>query len=98
MKYAIIARDGEGMLEKRLAVRQTHMERLQKADGKIVCAGGLLDEEGKMKGSVIIMDFETKEALDNYLKNEPYMAEGVWEIVDVEVMNVVFLDGEKIGK
>ena len=98
MQYAIIAHDGKGMLEKRLAVRQCHFENMARIKGKVICAGGILDEEGKMAGSVMILDFDSKELLDEYLKSEPYIQEHVWETVEVERMNVVIVNGEKTGK
>ena len=97
MQFIITAHDGAGMLETRMKVRPRHLENLKAIDGRILCAGGLLDEEGKMKGSVLIMEFENREMLDEYLKTEPYVVEGVWETVDVERMNVVLLNGEEIG-
>ena len=98
MQYAIIAHDGKGMLEKRLVVRQRHLENIARIKGKVICAGGILDEEGKMAGSVMILDFDSKELLDEYLKFEPYIQEHVWETVEVERMNVVVVNGEKTGK
>ena len=35
-------------------------------------------------------------ALDEYLENEPYVAEGVWQRIEVEQMNVVLLNGERV--
>ena len=58
----------------------------------------MLDDEGKMKGSVLVMEFDSREELDRYLDSEPYIAEHVWERVDVERMNVVIVNGEKVGK
>ena len=52
MQFVITAYDGEGMLEKRMEVRPRHLEGMKKLGKKIKCAGGLLDEEGRMKGSV----------------------------------------------
>lgn len=98
MQYAIIAHDGKGMLEKRLVVRQRHLENIARIKGKVICAGGILDEEGKMAGSVMILDFDSKELLDEYLKSEPYIQEHVWATVEVERMNVVIVNGEKTGK
>ena len=98
MQYMIRALDGRNMLEKRLAVRVQHLENLQKIKGKILCAGGLLDEEGKMKGSALVIDFESEDALKEYLKSEPYIVEQVWADVEVSRMNVVLLNGEKVGK
>ncbi len=98
MQFVITAHDGENMLERRLAVRVRHLENMTKVKGKVLCAGGLLDEEGKMKGSVLVIDFESRELLDEYLETEPYITEHVWETVEVERMNVVILNDEKVGK
>ena len=62
---------------------------------QIICAGGLLDEEGKMKGSALVMEFPDRAALDEYLAGEPYVAAGVWQKIEVEVMNVVLVNGER---
>ena len=98
MQFLIRAYDGKDMLKKRMEVRQRHIENLSKVNGKVICRGGLLDEDGKMKGSALVMEFSDRKALDDYLATEPYIAEGVWESVKVEPMNVVILDGEKVGK
>ena len=97
MQFIITAHDGENMLEKRMAVRPRHLEGMAKLGEHIVCAGGLLDDEGKMKGSVLILDFEDRTALDDYLKNEPYVTEHVWEEIKVESMNVVIANGNKVA-
>lgn len=89
MQFIVKAYDGKGMLEKRMAVRPRHLEGMAKLGAHVVCAGGLLDDEGKMKGSVLIMDFQNREELDNYLANEPYVQEHVWEKIEVERLNVV---------
>lgn len=97
MQFMIKAYDGEGMLERRMAVRPQHLEGMKALGKRIVCAGGLLDDEGKMKGSALILEFEDRAALDDYLANEPYVVEGVWKTVEVEIMNVVLVNGEKVG-
>ncbi len=97
MRFLIKAIDGAGMLEKRMEVRPRHLEGMQKLGKHIVCAGGLLDEEGKMKGSVLILDLADRAALDAYLASEPYIQENVWEKVDIESVNVVIVNGEKVG-
>ncbi len=98
MQYVIRAYDGTGMLEKRMAVRPRHLENMAKVNGKVICAGGILDGGGKMKGSLLIMDFDSREGLDSYLKSEPYIIENVWQKIDIDPMNVVILNGEKTGK
>ncbi len=96
MQYIIRALDGADMLEKRMSVRGRHLENMAKVKGRIICAGGLLDGEGKMKGSVLVMEFESAELLEEYLASEPYIREKVWEKVEIEPMNVVILDGSRV--
>ena len=98
MQFIIKAYDGEGMLEKRMQVRPRHLEGMAKLGRHIICAGGLLDDEGKMKGSALVVEFPDRAAVDEYLSNEPYVIEGVWQKIEVETMNVVLLNGEKFGK
>ena len=64
---------------------------MRRLNDRIICAGGLLDEEGRMKGSALIMDFPDRAALDAYLASEPYVTEHVWETIEVEPMNVVIV-------
>ena len=95
MQFIIKAYDGPGMLEKRMEVRPRHLEGMNRLGKAIICAGGLLDEQGKMKGSVLVTEFEDRAALDAYLANEPYVVEHVWEKIEVERLNVVIVNGAK---
>ena len=51
------------MLAKRIAVRPRHLEGMAKLGEHIVCVGELLDDEGKIKGSVLILDLVGKGCL-----------------------------------
>lgn len=95
MQFIIKAYDGEGMLEKRMAVRPRHLEGMKALGKQVICAGGLLDDAGRMKGSALVMEFEDRAALDAYLSSEPYVTEGVWQRIEAEPMNVVLVLGEK---
>lgn len=95
MQFLVKAYDGPGMLDKRMEVRPRHLEGMKALGKQIICAGGLLDEEGRMKGSALVMEFKDRAALDAYLANEPYVVEGVWQKIDVEVMNVILVNGER---
>ena len=98
MQFVITAYDGAGLLARRMEVRPRHMENMARMAEHVLCAGGLLDEEGKMKGSVLVMDFQDREELDAYLSTEPYVTEHVWERIQVERMNVVLLDHKFVPK
>ena len=95
-QYVIKAYDGEGKLDKRMEVRPRHFEGMEKMKEHILCAGGMLDDDGKMIGSLLVMEFENREQLDEYLAHEPYVVEHVWERIEVERMNVVIFDKEII--
>lgn len=34
---------------------------------------------------------------DEYLNTEPYITEHIWKKIEVEPMNVVIVNGEKVG-
>ncbi|MCR5603828.1 MAG: YciI family protein [Lachnospiraceae bacterium] len=95
MQFLIRAYDGVGKLDKRMEVRPRHLEGMKKLSKHIITAGGLLDDEGKMKGSALIMDFESRKELDDYIANEPYVVESVWEKIEIEPINVVIANGKE---
>ena len=86
------------MLDKRMEVRPLHLEGMERLKEHLVCAGGLLDEAGNLKGSVLVMEFQNREEVDEYLATEIYVTEHVWEKITVERMNVVYAHGERVGK
>lgn len=96
MQFVIKAFDGEGMLNRRMEVRPRHFEGMERMKEHTLCAGGLLDDDGKMIGSLLVMELPSRKELDEYLANEPYVVEHVWERIEVERMNVVVFDGEII--
>ena len=50
MQYLIKAYDGDNVQEKRMAVRPKHLKNIATVMEHVICAGGLLDENGKMGG------------------------------------------------
>jgi len=77
-------------LKRRMDVRPHHLDSLKqlKESGNYLIGGALLNEEGKMKGSVMILQFETEEELEAWRKNEPYLTQKIWESVDVKPFKV----------
>ena len=98
MQFVITAYDGEGMLDKRMEVRPLHLEGMERLKEHLICAGGLLDDAGNLKGSVLVMEFQNREEVDDYLASEIYVTEHVWDSITVERMNVVYAQGERVGK
>ena len=80
----------EGAQERRMNVRPHHIDALKvlKENGNYLMGGAVLDDDGKMIGSVLIMQFETEEALLAWKQGEPYITQKVWESVDVKPFKV----------
>ena len=88
MQYVIHAydhTDGDA-LDRRMAVRPAHLDyvRQLKADGKFLLGGALLDADGRMIGSMLMLDLASDEQLATYLNTDPYILQGVWDKIDVK--------------
>lgn len=79
---------------RRARVRPAHLENMRQYQmaGNLISAGAILNEQGGMIGSALIMQFETSEALDAYLKADPYTLELVWQKVDVKPFRVAIFN------
>jgi len=92
MLYAIIASDVANSLEKRLAARPAHIERLQqlKAEGRVVLAGPhpAIDSndpgEAGFSGSLIVAEFASLAEAQAWADADPYIAAGVYDKVIVK--------------
>ena len=96
MQYLVIAYDNEGALEKRLEVRDAHVEGAKKlmAEGKIINAGALVEND-KMVGSTLFIDFENDDEINEWLENEPYVTNGVWNMEEFQIVPVKLLPNQK---
>lgn len=88
MLYVVHAYDytDEQALERRMSVRERHLEgaKILKAGGHFVMGGALLSPEGKMMGSMMVVDFDTESQMNEWLQNDPYVTGKVWEKIDVK--------------
>jgi uncharacterized protein YciI len=87
MQFLLIAYDGTdpGAPERRLKVREEHFKKIGqlKKTGEFLFGGAILDETGNMTGSMIVYEFPDRAVLDERLKEEPYITEGVWKMVEI---------------
>ncbi|QUH24536.1 YciI family protein [Serpentinicella alkaliphila] len=92
MQFMITGYDGtdENALDRRLAVREEHLKLAKEMfqQKKCLYGGAILDENEKMIGSCVIVDFESRAALDEYLKVEPYVIGNVWQKIEVKPYKV----------
>lgn len=91
-QYLITAYDytDEGAVERRMGVRPHHLDgaRELKAKGNYVVGASILNDEGKMIGSSMILQFEDEEQLEAWRQGEPYLTQKIWESVDIKPVRV----------
>ena len=98
MFYAIIATDIDNSLEKRLAARPAHLERLNTLldEGRLILAGPhpAIDSEDPgeagFSGSLIVAEFNSLEAAQAWAADDPYQHAGVYASVTVKPFKKVF--------
>lgn len=98
MYYVIFAQDTPNSLEKRLAVREKHLERLRQlqAENRLLTAGPnpAIDNknpgEAGFSGSTVIAEFPSLEAAQQWANQDPYVEAGVYESVIIKPFKRVF--------
>ena len=97
MWYAIIAEDTENSLEKRKAARPAHLQRLQDLQnaGRLLIAGPhpAIDSvdpgPAGFSGSLVVAEFESLNAAQDWANADPYFDAGVYARVTVKPFNKV---------
>jgi len=92
MLYAVISQDVENSLERRMAVRPAHIERLNilKNEGRLILAGPYpaIDNnepgEAGFTGSLVVAEFDSLEDAQTWADADPYLASGAYESVMVK--------------
>jgi uncharacterized protein YciI len=94
-QFLVTARDGDDpeAPARRQAAREAHLAHIAPmvARGEIVAGGAILDENGTMRGSAVIVDFADRAALDAWLAADPYVVRGVWQRIEVEPFRLAVL-------
>ena len=77
-------------LQRRMNVRPHHLDGAKelKATGNFIIGGAMLNDEGKMIGSTMILQFETEEELQAWQQSEPYITQKIWKTVDIKPFRV----------
>jgi uncharacterized protein YciI len=81
--------DDEGVA-RRDATRAAHGETITALfeAGRVLFGAGVFDDEGVVRGSLIIADYPTRAEVDAYLAGEPFATAGVWDRVEVHPLRV----------
>ena len=81
MLFAIYALDKEDSIQLRMDTRESHLSYL--ANSPLVFAGPLLDDQGNMCGSLIVLEMEDISQVRNFTDNDPYVIAGLFENVEI---------------
>ena len=98
MLYAIISQDVENSLQDRLKARPEHLARLEtlQSEGRLVLAGPhpAIDSndpgDAGFTGSLVVAEFTSMNAAQNWADADPYIAAGVYQQVTVKPFKQVF--------
>jgi uncharacterized protein len=72
-------------INRRLAAREKHLDaaRTMQNEGKLLIAGAMLGSENNMIGSVVIVEMDSLEDVEQWLREEIYIRENVWDNVNI---------------
>ena len=82
MRVALFCRDKAGALQIRLDTRAAHLEHLN-GTGVVEMAGPLLDDQGQMCGSLVVLQVEDLKAAQDWAAADPYAKAGLFDSVTV---------------
>ncbi len=71
--------------ERREKARADHLAGASKLREQrhLLAGGAIFDSENRAAGSAAIASFDTREELDNWLRNDPYRLADVWQEIEV---------------
>lgn len=95
MYFAIIGEDVKESLPLRLAVRPTHLQRLEilQQENRLLIAGPFPDTnppQTGFTGSLIVADFNSEEDCQTWANADPYVLAGVYAKVTIKPFKKVF--------
>ncbi len=98
MFYALVGQDVSDSLERRLAARPAHLQRLQALQqaGRLLLAGPFPNIDSNdpgtagFCGSLIVAEFDTLADAQAWADADPYVAAGVYASVSVKPFKKVF--------
>ena len=93
MQFILTAFDGKDdeALARRNRVREQHLANAKKMikNQNLLYAAAILNDDNQMIGSVMIVDFPSKEILINdWLNDDPYVTGNVWMEIDIRPCRV----------
>jgi uncharacterized protein YciI len=88
MKFVILGFDGPEGQARRKIHRHAHIEIIKRWDSRhrVILAGPLTDNVG----SLIVLEADSREEVEEFVRDDPYTAFGVFDRVEIHPFNQVF--------
>lgn len=87
-RFILTCIDKQNGLEARMAAREAHLAYVRRQPEIVKLGGPLLDDEGQMAGSMLILETVNRAAAQAFADNDPYWLSGVFETVDIQAFKI----------
>lgn len=88
MRFALMTKDKPGALQTRLENREAHLAYIAET-GVVEMAGPVLDTDGEMCGSLIVLEVDDLAAAQAWADNDPYAKAGLFSDVTLRAWKKV---------
>ncbi|KQI73646.1 hypothetical protein AN191_01850 [Loktanella sp. 5RATIMAR09] len=88
MRFALMTKDKPDALQTRMDNREAHLAYIAET-GVVEMAGPVLDDNGQMCGSLIVLDVDDLAAAQAWADNDPYAKAGLFEAVTLRAWKKV---------
>ena len=88
MRFALMTKDKPGALQTRMDNREAHLAYIAET-GVVEMAGPVLDDEGQMCGSLIVLEVDDLAAAQSWADNDPYAKAGLFSAVTLRAWKKV---------
>ena len=88
MRFALMTKDKPGALQTRMDNREAHLAYIADT-GVVEMAGPVLDDDGQMCGSLVVLEVEDLAAAQAWAENDPYAKAGLFSDVTLRAWKKV---------
>lgn len=88
MRFALMTKDKPGALQTRMDNREAHLAYIAET-GVVEMAGPVLDDDGQMCGSLIVLEVDDLAAAQDWASNDPYAKAGLFSDVTLRAWKKV---------
>ena len=97
MPFAIITRDKDGHAHVRDSHQEAHKKYLDTHKHLLLAAGAMLHDDGQTAhGGVLLVDVESREEAEAFIRNDPFWDAGLFGDVTITRWRKAFFDSERL--